>query len=73
MKKLNAIIYTDIFCTVLHNAGYTKRGAERNARRFFKSWKKSDDHLKNENLVRIELRKPTPGSFDGELVATIKA
>lgn len=71
MKKLNAIIYTNTFCTVLHNAGFTKRGAEKNARRFTKLWIKGDDQMKGEKLVRIELRKPAPGSFDGELVATI--
>lgn len=71
MKKMNAIIYTDRFCTVLHNAGFTKRGAEKNARRFAKLWLKNDGDLKGEKLVRIELRKAVPGSFDGELVATI--
>jgi hypothetical protein len=71
MKKMNAIIYTDRFCTVLHNAGFTKRGAEKNARRFAKLWLKNNDQMKGEKLVRIELRKAVPGSFDGELVATI--
>ena len=71
MKKMNAIIYTNNFCIVLHNAGFTKRGAEKNARRFVKLWLKNDGDLKGERLVRIELRKAVPGSFDGELIATI--
>ena len=58
MKKINAIIYTNNFSTVLHNAGFTKRGAEKNARHFAQLWLKNDNNLKGEKLVRIELYRP---------------
>lgn len=55
MKKINAIIYTNNFCTVLRDAGFTKKGAEKNARHFAQLWIKNDTCLAGENLVRIEL------------------
>ena len=68
MKKINAIIYTNNFRTVLNNAGFTKRGAEKNARNFAQMWLNNDSNLKGEKLVCIILRKA-----NGELVATINA
>ena len=58
MKKINAIIYTNNFCTILRDAGFTKKGAEKNARTFAQMWIKNDACLTGENLVRIELYRP---------------
>ena len=69
MKKINAIIYTNNFCTVLRDAGFTKKGAEKNARTFAQMWLKNDSNLKGEKLARIELYRPK----GKKILATINA